>query len=508
MKKTPSASPADAGSFLARPGLAGFLLFAGFAVYYLSFCRYGINLWDEGGLYYGGVRYLHGQRVFKDFFGYPPGIYWITEGTFRVFGDDMLPLRRVLAVLTAFFPLFGWLIARRFLSGAWLAAAVLLVASTPAVYYQRTYGLMLLFAAWAVLAYLDDRKQWPWIVAAAVGAYYFKVEVLLITGPLYAWLLLDAHGFRRRGWALLAGAAVFFSLFFWNSLVDFLLFKARTELGLWGNSFPVPWRSYQGEPFGVFSFLENMLFYMPFAAGILLAGHALWAAGLSRLERMRFAALAYLQTGAMALVVMRAGFDNLIRCLPLFFIVAAVLAQLAVSRIRDAGWRQPALAAIALLWGLYIADFNYRKGFYTGSVGAVHEVNSVITEGKARGVVAEGNDAAMIGRMTEWIRMAVPPGETIFAAPLGPIWYYLSDRDNPTFYDWVLPGTLRGPADEERLVAQLRAARPALLILVDIAIDNKPERRLAAYAPRFTKWVLEGYAYSGGVNYSQIWRRK
>ncbi|MBI5638299.1 MAG: glycosyltransferase family 39 protein [Nitrospinae bacterium] len=509
MKKTPeNGSPANAGGMLSRPGVAGLLIFAGFAAYYLSFCQYGINLWDEGGLYYGGERYLHGQRVFKDFLGYPPGIYWIAEGTFRLFGDDMLPLRRVLAVLTAFFPLFGWLIARRFLSGVWLAAAVLLVASTPAVYYQRSYGLMLLFAAWAVLACLDDRKRWPWMAAAALTAYYFKVEVLLIIGPLYAWLLLDAHGFRRRGWALLAAIAIFFTLFFWNDLVDFLLFKVRTELSLWGNSFPVPWRPYQGAPLGLFTFLESMLFYLPFAAGALLAGHGLRAKGLTDVERTRFLALAYLQTGAMALVVMRAGFDNLVRCLPLFFIAAVVLARIAVSLVRDAGWRRPALAASVLLWGLYIADFNVRNGFYIGSVGAVREVAAVIPEGKARGVVASEADAGAIGRMTEWIRMAATPRETIFAAPLNPIWYYLSDRDNPTFYDWVLPGTLRGFADEERLVAQLRAARPALVILVDIAIDNKADRRLAVYAPRFTAWMLEGYAYSGAVSYFQIWRRK
>lgn len=501
-------SPANPGGSFFRPGVTGFLIFAGFAIYYLSFCQYGINLWDEGGLYYGGERYLRGQQVFKDFLGYPPGIYWITEGTFRLFGDDMLAVRRVFAVLSAFFPLFGWLIARRFLSGGWLAAAVLLVASAPAVYYQRSYALMLLFAAWAVLAYLDDRKQWPWMLAAAVTAYFFKVEVLLITAPLYAWLLLDAYGFRRRGWALLAAAAVFFTLFFWNDLIDFLLFKVRTELSQWGNSFPVPWLSYQGAPFGLFAFLDNMLFYMPFAAGILLAGHGLRAKGLADDERMRFLTLAYLQTGAMALVIMRAGFDNLTRCLPLFFIAAVVLARLAFSLVRDHGWRQLSLVAFLSLWGLYIADFNLLKGFYTGSVGAVREVTTVIPEGKARGVVASEFDAGVIGRMTEWIRLAAPPGETIFAAPLNPIWYYLSGRENPTFYDWVLPGTLRGTDDEKRLVAQLRAARPALVILVDIAIDNKAERRLSAYAPGFTAWMTEGYVYSGAVNYFQIWRRK
>lgn len=503
-----NSSPANAGGFFSRPGVMGVLIFAGFAVYYLAFCQYGINMWDEGGLYYGGERYLRGQRVFKDFLGYPPGIYWIAEATFRLFGDDMLPLRRVFAVLTAFFPLFGWLIARRFLSGPWLAAAVLLVASAPAVYYQRSYGLMLLFSAWAVLAYLDNRKQWPWILAAALTAYFFKVEVLLITAPLYAWLLLDAYGFSRRGWALLAAAASFFTLFFWNDLLDFLLFKVRTELSQWGNSFPVPWLSYQGAPFGLFTFLDNMLFYMPFAAGVLLTGHGLRAKGLANDERMRFLTLAYLQTGAMALVVMRAGFDNLVRCLPLFFIAAVVLARLAVSGIRDPGWRRPALAAVVLLWWLYIADFNMLKGFYTGTVGVVREVTTVIPDGKARGVVVAEFDAGLIGRMTEWIRLAVQPGETIFAAPLNPIWYYLSGRENPTFYDWVLPGTLRGPADEERLVSQLRAARPALVIVVDIAIDNKAERRLSAYAPRFSAWVLEGYVYSGAVNYFQIWRRK
>ncbi len=500
--------PAKGHGLLASPRITGLLIFSAFALYYISFCRYGLNLWDEGGIYYGGQRYLEGQRVFRDFLGYPPAIYWISEASFRLFGDHMLPLRYLWAVITAFFPLFAYLIGRRFLAGWWLAAAVLLVASAPAVYYQRTYGLIFLFSAWAVFAYHDDRRRWPWLAAAAVAAYLVKVEVLLIIGPLYVWLLLEAYGFRRRGWALLAALAVFGALIFWNDLTEFLFFKVRTELRLWGNSFPLPWEGYQGSEFGFFSFLENLLFYLPFLAGLGLAGHALWAPGVAREERLRLLALAYLQTGAMALVVMRAGFDNLIRCLPLFFIGVVVLARLGAARIGPGPFLKPVLAGCVAAWALYMADLNFNNGFYTDSIGAVRAPGEEIMEGKARGVVADPRDAAIVKRLTEWIQLAAAPGEPIFAAPLNPIWYYLAERRNPAYYDWLLPGTLRGPADEEKLVAQLEEGRPALVILVDIAIDNKEERRLAAYAPRFTAWLLERYAYSGGVDYFQIWRRK
>lgn len=485
-------------------GAVPLLIFIATAAYYASFCRYGINLWDEGGVLYGGIRYLEGQKVFRDFLGYPPAVYWVTETAFRLFGPDVVPVRYAFAFISGLFGLFAYLIARRFLSGIWTAAAVLLVTSAPAVYYQRFYALVVLFCAWAVLAFLEDPKRWPWLVASAVSAYFAKVEVLLLAAPMFAWLFLDRAGYSKKAWAAVFAVVASAGLLKHDALFDMLFFKIQTEYRLWGNTLPLPWRGYQGSPFGFFTFWENMLFYLPFLSAGALFFHA---RGAGEKEKRMFFALAYFQLAAMALVMMRSGFDNLVRCLPLFFIAATWIAMRAVTN-STARWRPAAALLAAVLWTVYMVDFNYQNGFYTGSIGAVRQVDTVVPSGRAKGVVATAADAGMITRGTDWIAMATKKEDAVFAVPLNPIWYYLADRRNPTYFDWVLPGTLRGPEEEEKLVEALRGSRPALVLVVDIAIDNREDRRLSAYAPRVAGWIRDSYRYTGMVGYFQIWARK
>ncbi|MBI5178706.1 MAG: glycosyltransferase family 39 protein [Nitrospinae bacterium] len=484
-----------------RPAFTGLLIFIAGAVYYLSFARYGLNLWDEGGIYIGGMRTLQGQRVYVDFFGYPPGGYWLVELVFRWFGFQMLPVRWLYAGLTALFGVLAYHIARRIMPGVYTAAAVLLVMSAPAVYYQRFYGLMFLFCAWAAIVCLEDRRNWPWLAVSAATACLFKAEVTLVALPVFAWVVWRSFGFEKKGWVAFLAIIVACAAFLKGGMVAAFFAAAKGMYQVWGNPFPVPWKGYQGSEFGFFAFLENLLFYAPFATAAALGALA-W-----RERNAPLAALAYFQLMAMCLVILRAGFDNLIRCLPLFFIVAVYLACRAVKTAAPPR-RVAAIAALAAVWGLYMADLNWKNGYYAGSIGAVREFDSEITRGRAKGIIAGPQDAAYVGQMTDWIDLATQKDDRIFAMPLNPLWYYLSGRMNPTAYDWVLPGMFWNPSDEEKLIAQMAAARPPLIILVDIAIDNREDRRLTAYVPGLIAWTVAHYRYSGRIGYFQMWSRK
>ncbi len=487
---------------ITRTTIIGAFIFIAAAIYYVSFCKYGLNLWDEGDIYAGGMRYMDGQKVFVDFYGYPPGRYWLVEAMFRLFGFGMLPVRYLYAVITALFGVAAFHIARRFMPPVYVLFAVLLVLSAPAVYYQRFYGLMFLCNAWAAILFFENRRNWPWVVAAGVASYLFKAEVVLLASPVYAYVVLSLFGFGKKGWLVLAATIAVAVALLRNDIMELIFYRIQVERQLWGNPFPTPWAGYQGGGAGLFPFLENMLFYLPFAAGLLLALLAL------REKSRPLAALAWLQVCAMALVVMRAGFDNLIRCLPLFFIVAVYLAYRLASRFADAPRRLVAISALFFVWVLYMADFNVVNGFYAGSIGAVREVDTEIARGRAKGVIAPEQDAAMVGQVTDWIDLAVKKDEPIFTAPLNPIWYYLSGRKNPTPYDWVLPGTFRTTQDEKNLVSRLDVAAPPLIIVVDIPIDGREERRLVGYAPNLVDWIISRYRYSGRVGYFKMWSKK
>jgi len=146
-----------------RPAVTGLFLFLAAAGYLVSFSAYGINLWDEGGIYQGALRYLDGQRVSTDFYGYSPGRYYLAEAVFRLFGNEMLTVRHVLAAATGLFAVFAFHICRRLMPPLYTAAAVLLVVCAPAVYYQRFYGLAFLFSMWSFALYIENRRSFGWL---------------------------------------------------------------------------------------------------------------------------------------------------------------------------------------------------------------------------------------------------------------------------------------------------------------------------------------------------------
>jgi hypothetical protein len=157
---------------------------------------------------------------------------------------------------------------------------------------------------------------------------------------------------------------------------------------------------------------------------------------------------------------------------------------------------------------VYLYDFNMAHGFYVGSIGSVFENRVTVEAGKARGVYTSRIDADIIRGLTGWIEQETGPGDPIFAIPLSPILYYLTGRENPTRYDWILPGSLRSKAEERDVIKSLNRARPKLIILVDIDIDNREERSLKGYVPGIVNWIVNNYSYAGRVAFFQIWRPK
>jgi len=399
-----------------RPAVTGLFLFFSTAAYLVSFSSYGINLWDEGGIYQGGLRYLDGQRVAVDFYGYAPGRYYLVEAVFRLFGSDMLPVRQLFAAATGLFAVFAFHIGRRLMPPFYTAAAVLLVVSAPAVYYQRFYGLAFLFSMWSFAIYIENRRNFPWLFAAAAYCYIFKIEVLLVTGPVYLFFLWEQMGVKARRWAPLAAAALIAAVAIEKNLVEIVYYELPAFFSRWSNPFPIPWEGYQGREFGLISLGENLLFYLPFLTSIALLVIAKKSGDPK--ERRLLALLGYMQFAAMSIVVSRAGFDNLIRCLPLFFVAASYLCYQTVEAARRSKpARMAAVSLFAALFIFYMVDFNYHNGFYAGSVGAVRDADAKLEGGHVSGIRVHHTDAAIISEVTKWINGASKPDDPIFAMP-------------------------------------------------------------------------------------------
>jgi hypothetical protein len=469
---------------------------------------YGFNFWDEGGIYYGGIRYLRGESVITDFYGYPAGRYLVVEAVYRILGQEMINVRYVFALLSGSLPFLAFMISRRIMPLPYAVAAAVLVLSAPAVYYQRFYGFVYLFNAFAFMLVLEDNKKYPWIIVGGLLAYFLKVETLFFLIPLYmflGWRVMQGRGGVIKVFIAVAAVIV---LYINGKYYEFVYFRVVNELGLWSNSFPGLFGSYQGREFGFIGFFENILFYLPFITSVSLGVIALRYFPKDRMRRDQLLVLAYLQMSALALVVSRAGFDNLIRCLPLFFITSPFLAHFLISRARPGSLRRFGRSVAAFVLTVYLYDFNMAHGFYVGSIGSVFGNRVTVEAGKARGVYTSRIDADIIRGLTGWIEQETGPGDPIFAIPLSPILYYLTGRENPTRYDWILPGSLRSKAEERDVIKSLNRARPKLIILVDIDIDNREERSLKGYVPGIVNWIVNNYSYAGRVAFFQIWRPK
>jgi len=69
---------------------------------------------DEGIVLQGGIRILHGQVPYRDFFSfYTPLSYYVAAAAFRVFGETLVGARVVLLIYSALMSLIVYLLARR-----------------------------------------------------------------------------------------------------------------------------------------------------------------------------------------------------------------------------------------------------------------------------------------------------------------------------------------------------------------------------------------------------------
>ena len=156
---------------------------------------------------------------------------------------------------------------------------------------------------------------------------------------------------------------------------------------------------------------------------------------------------------------------------------------------------------------------NTHHGFYAGSIGAkdwsinqkikaIHPETTRINL-KKLDIWTNPNEAKWIKEVVNRINLYSKKGDPILALPLNPIFYFLTDRVNPTRYEWVLPGML-SKNEELKMVDTLRDNLPKLVVYVDIAIDGKDERRLKNYAPNLYKFLVDHYGFQEMIGLFQV----
>jgi len=360
------------------------------SLYFYSFSLYGLNMWDECVAPVGAVRVLNGERPVQDFKAYAPGRYYVLAWLFKTFGTKLEVFRYWMAAMTG---LMIALIFHTLYTASGKVESVfgtLLLLSAPAVYYNRFYGfsalLILFFITLWIQSNFSTKYQWAFTLSLST-AYLFKSEVSVMGAITYVCLVICNKKLREKSFSYkaapiatyFASILLFYGIFHPNVPVSEFshenILKIFTLFKSWSTTFPPISSLFDfSTNFKFWNWFENWLFYIPVITYVAVTWKLAREGVNSRKNSILLCATA-MGFLTYTLVVWRTGLDNLIRCLPAFYIIAAMLLGEALSNLRKKKSKQylAKVLFIFFLGALFLVDMNVEHGYYVGSIGAVHE---------------------------------------------------------------------------------------------------------------------------------------
>jgi hypothetical protein len=486
---TATAAPrAAARARAARPAWVAVLALwaAGAAISGFTVRRYLVPL-DEGVLLQAVTRIGAGQWPWRDFgWAYGPAEPVLLAGAAKLLGPSVIWWRLLRVAADATAALAVWALARdgageRTALAAWLAAAV--IAAQPTSASPTAAALALALAAvwlaarrpaWACVAAGAAAAFRPDFGGCAIAAAALTAVVAGLGGPAGAG---TRRGLRGGLVALAAGlgtGAVLYAPFAVAAgpgrLWDALVVASARDGAWWRLPFPA---GYAGDldpwpPGTLLADLKDLGQWLaPYAA---LAGLVLAAVVLARRGRRRppaAAGLLVLALGAAAYLRSRADLEH---AQPLL-VVTCALVPLAAARAA-----RPVAVALAAVLALLLA------------VGAGNRLSALLRPPRLAalhlpgvpGIGVPPGEARALPRLVADVQRRVSPGEPVYVAPrrsdvvtrTDPLLHFLVRRPNVLRDDVSLQAR---PAEQARIVAALRRARPRVVIRWTDPVSSAPE---------------------------------
>lgn len=447
---------------------------------------------DEGITLDAAARMLHGQTLYRDFFGIvTPGSFWLQEAVFRLFG---LSLRagRVVVILDFGLEcaLLFWLTARLAGRQAGFAATALFLAfqaTTPEfLLAQHRMDSAALSLASIALCLEGQRRQkaWYWMAAGVLiaGAALCTPSIALLAPATLLWLSAD-QPLRRflipYICGLCAGAAIIVAAL---QATGLLLPLMHQMLWLRRNYSDVNIMSYGSvnggyrlalggatgierlsRPLAVFCFALPAV--LPIVA---LVAWSLWML-LRRAERLWAANHAIPYLLACMVMYMASTYPRPdVAHLRIVAVLPAMLTAVWVARCTPRWLAVGAFAVLAVGAEMFLAQ----------TARDLRDEVAVMTPvGTLR---AAPSDAQALGALLQ----AVHPDDALYAHPYMPLLYFLTQGRNPTRYSFLAPGMMTGN-DE---IATLEA------------LHNSPPRWLL-YFPLSRAEFLRVFPHAAGLNH-------
>ncbi len=465
------------------------------ALWWLVGNRLVLGTNDEGIYLDAAERILRGQKPYVDFFGYmTPGSFWIQTLAFGVFGVTQAAARvPVVLDIALECALISWLVERYASRAcAWFTTSIFFafeIADPSMTTAQHRWDSGALALASIALCICGGR--WRLLASGflACCAALATPSVALVAIVTMLWLR------ARSGWYLI-GIAV-------GGLAAALALQLSGIMGAFAGQ--LAWLSHNYSavnvmPYGAVIGGYRALFQgaspgelpIRFCIVLCLALPALLplvtvAGGAMLWRRERIEVLPYLLLCIIALVVSthpRSDVAHLADIAALPYAAAGILAYRGLGP-RPRAW----LAAFVGVWAAVFA-WQGQAGHWNALRTPVGEVRA--DAGQAPGV------ALLLAR--------VRPHQSLFVYPYKPLFYFLTQAENPTRYSYLAPGMMTA---QDALVAlsELQSRPPDWVLYMDLTQAEFERvfpsgKSFDAHFPTLENWIKANYRSSGGPSLS------
>jgi hypothetical protein len=474
------------------------LLFAGAALLSGVTMLNGIQPNDEGLMLAAASRIAEGQVPYSDFWWfYPPGQPYLLAVLWELFGPSLLPWRIVRVLCDAGVAVFAYALAVRGGASPRLALATWLAAALAMAYPSGPHPFpVVLVLALAALLLFEERPLPAGALVGIAAAWRIEFAAYLGLGIVIAYAVRiegDGRGLDAAAFARVAGGFTATALA--TALLLFAPVVAAAGLpDSWDLlvRYPVEdFSDYQSLPFpldydgplntgSLGGFLSDsaenlLLFYLPLALVVGLAGALLALALRFRRERWPQVATAVFALGTAHYLLTR---PDLFHAAPLAVMVA-VLAAWAIAGRREGeparAVGRPSARRLARLAGIALAAVGLAYAIVEGLDRRWLELRTDYAELRlppADGVRVREATRGPLERAVHHVRERVPPGRPIYVATRRsdlvtsghPLFYVLSERHNPTRYDIQAPGVVTTAPVQREIVRDLRRTRTPLVV--------------------------------------------
>jgi len=480
----------------------------------------GINLADEGYLWYGTRALNAGQVPIRDFQAYDPGRYVWTAAWSHVLGDGLVSMRAACVIFHCFGIFAGLLTAAR-VSRDWrflvLVAITLTLWMTPRFkVFEQSIALMAIWVAVRLLEQPTTRRHFLSGVFVGLMAFIGRNHGLYLTVAFALVMLAMARGEWAKlprgvlawsGGVLLGYTPQWLMFAFVPGYFDAFLALLQRNVTLGSNlamAVPWPWRipaEYSG-PYWRNAFVEGC-FFLALPLFVIAAFTRILMLGKAKLSQHR----PLLAAACVALpyahhTFSRADSIHLAHSAP-----ALVLGLIAlVASICPRTGFAPHSVALVLCMATVSATIRH-SGLFHERMDARGTFVTRDVLGQSMRVSRES--AAILDTATKLSEDHARPDEAVMFLPHWPGLYAATSRWSPLpqIY-FIRPASA---AEEERTVAQMETRRVAWVMLQDYRLDGRDALRFRRTNPMTFEYLARNFeqiAVPGSPSDTTVWRRR